>query len=119
MPYKSLGALSVYVKRDNVDFLTAVCCKSMLGPLGIGYSYVCKELIEKFEPPFIGWTSVKPEIFETLDFWQIRDLKLSETASQFEVGTPSSVSMASAVNRIKPSIRRGHREHRETSSDTN
>jgi selenocysteine lyase/cysteine desulfurase len=94
---QSLGALSVDVKHDEVDFLTAACYKWMLGPPGIGYLYVRKELIEKFEPPFIGWASVKPEIFETLDFWEIRDLKLSETASRFEVGTPGRVSIAGAV----------------------
>jgi selenocysteine lyase/cysteine desulfurase len=94
---QSLGALSADVKHDNVDFLTAACYKWMLGPPGIGYLYVRKELIEKFEPPFIGWASVKPEVFETLDFWEIQDLKLSETASRFEVGTPSRVSIAGAV----------------------
>jgi selenocysteine lyase/cysteine desulfurase len=94
---QSLGALSVDVKRDDVDFLTAACYKWMLGPAGVGYLYVREELIEEFEPPFIGWASVKPEIFETLDFWEIRDLTLSETASRFEIGTPSRVSIAGAV----------------------
>jgi len=94
---QSLGALPVDVKHDDVDFLTAACYKWMLGPPGIGYLYMRKELIEKFEPPFIGWASVEPEIFETLDFWEIRNLKLSKTASRFEVGTPSRVSIAGAV----------------------
>jgi len=94
---QSLGALSVDVKRSAVDFLTAACYKWMLGPPGVGFLYVRKELIQKFEPPIIGWASVKPEVFKTLDFWEIRDLKLSETASRFEVGTPSSVSIAGAV----------------------
>jgi selenocysteine lyase/cysteine desulfurase len=94
---QSLGALSVDVKHDAIDFLTAACYKWMLGPPGIGYLYARKELIDKFEPPFIGWASVKQEIFETLDFWEIRDLKLSETASRFEAGTPSHVSIAGAA----------------------
>ena len=94
---QSLGALPVDVKHDDVDFLTAACYKWMLGPPGIGYLYMREELIEKFEPPFIGWASVEPEIFETLDFWEIRNLKLSKTASRFEVGTPSRVSIAGAV----------------------
>ena len=94
---QSLGALSVDAKHDDVDLLTAACYKWMLGPPGIGYLYVRKELIDKFEPPFIGWASVKQDIFETLDFWEIQDLKLSETASRFEVGTPSHVSIAGAA----------------------
>jgi cysteine desulfurase/selenocysteine lyase len=98
---QSVGAMPVNVKRDDIDFLTASCYKWMLGPLGIGYMYVRKELIEKFEPPFIGWASVKPEVFETIDFWEIYDLRLSETASRFEVGSPSYVSMAGAAAALK------------------
>lgn len=40
---------------------------------------------------------MKPEVFETIDFWEIRDLKLSETASRFEIGTPSRVSVTGVV----------------------
>lgn len=94
---QSLGALPVDVKNDDVDFLTAGCYKWMLGPFGIGYLYVRGELIEKFEPPFIGWASVKPEVFETIDMWEIHHLKLSETATRFEVGTPSRVSASGAA----------------------
>lgn len=94
---QSLGAMPVDVKHDDVDFLSAGCYKWMLGPLGIGYLYVRQEFIEKFEPPFIGWGSVKPEVFETIDAWEIRHLNLSETASRFEVGTPSRVSVCGAV----------------------
>jgi len=94
---QSLGAFSVDVKHDGVDFLTAGCYKWMLGPPGIGYLYTRRELIEKFEPPFIGWASVKPEVFETIDFWEIQNLRLSETASRFEIGSPSHVSMVGAA----------------------
>lgn len=98
---QSLGALRVDVKGADVDFLTAGCYKWMLGPLGVGYLYVRKDLIEKFEPPFIGWASVKPEVFETIEMWEIRQLKLSETASRFEVGTPSRISAHGAAAALK------------------
>jgi selenocysteine lyase/cysteine desulfurase len=94
---QSVGVLPVDVKRDDVDFLTAGCYKWMLGPTGIGYLYVRRELTEKFEPPFIGWASVKPEVFETIDFWEIHDLKLSKVATRFEIGSPSHVCMAGAA----------------------
>ena len=98
---QSLGALSVDVKRDDVDFLTAGCYKWMLGPPGAGYLYVRGGLIENFAPPLIGWASVKPEIFETIDTWEIHHLNLSETASRFEVGTPSRVSFCGAAAALK------------------
>jgi selenocysteine lyase/cysteine desulfurase len=98
---QSLGAMPVDVKRDDVDFLTASCYKWMLGPAGAGYLYVRKELAEKLEPPFIGWASVKPEVFDTVDFWEIWHLQLSDTASRFEVGSPSFISFVGAAAAIQ------------------
>ncbi|MCD6432237.1 aminotransferase class V-fold PLP-dependent enzyme [Candidatus Bathyarchaeota archaeon] len=98
---QSAGAVKIDVKKDDVDFLTCACYKWLLGPPGAGYLYVKKELIEKFEPPLVGWLSVKPEAFETIDFWDIWSLKLSETASRFEVGTPSFISIAGIIKALK------------------
>jgi len=98
---QSAGAMQIDVKRDDVDFLTTACYKWLLSPPGAGYLYVKDELIEKFEPPFVGWASVKPEVFETIDFWDIWNLKLSETASRFEVGSPSFISLAGATEALK------------------
>jgi len=98
---QSTGAVSVDVKRDNIDFLTASCYKWLLSPPGAGYFYVREELIQKFEPPFTGWASVKQEIFNTTDFWDIWKLELSETATRFEVGSPSYISLAGAREALK------------------
>jgi len=98
---QSAGAMQIDVKKDDVDFLATACYKWLLSPPGAGYLYVKKELIEQFEPPFVGWASVKPEVFETLDFWDIWSLKLSETASRFEVGSPSFISLIGAAEALK------------------
>jgi cysteine desulfurase/selenocysteine lyase len=98
---QSTGAVSVDVKRDNIDFLTASCYKWLLSPPGAGYFYVREELIQKFEPPFTGWASVKQEIFNTTDFWDIWKLELSETATRFEVGSPSYISLVGAREALK------------------
>lgn len=98
---QSAGAMQIDVKRDDVDFLASACYKWLLSPPGAGYLYVKKELIEKFEPPFLGWASVKPEVFETIDFWDIWSLKLSETASRFEIGSPSFLSFIGAKEALK------------------
>jgi cysteine desulfurase/selenocysteine lyase len=98
---QSAGAIKIDVKRDDVDFLATACYKWLLSPSGAGYLYVKEELIENFEPPFVGWASVKQEIFETLDFWDIWSLRLSETASRFEVGSPSTISFVGATAAIK------------------
>jgi selenocysteine lyase/cysteine desulfurase len=98
---QSAGAMQIDVKKDDVDFLTTACYKWLLSPPGAGYLYVKGELIEKFEPPFIGWASVKQEVFDTIDFWDIWNLRLSETASRFEVGSPSFISLTGAAEALK------------------
>lgn len=98
---QSLGAMPFDVRKEDADFVTASCYKWLLGPAGAGYLYVRKELVERFEPPFIGWASVKPEVFETVDFWDIWQLQLSETASRFEVGSPSFISFVGAAVAIQ------------------
>lgn len=98
---QSAGAMRIDVKKEEVDFLAAGCYKWLLGPPGAGYLFVKEELIEKLEPPLVGWASVKPEIFETTDFWDIWSLKLSENASRFEVGSPSFISFVGATEALK------------------
>ena len=98
---QSAGVIPIDVKRDNVDFLATACYKWLLGPTGAAYLYVRRDLIEKLEPPYVGWASVNQEIFETTDFWDIWSLRLSETASRFEVGTPSAVSFVGAAEAMK------------------
>jgi selenocysteine lyase/cysteine desulfurase len=98
---QSAGAMQIDVKKDNVDFLTTACYKWLLSPPGAGYLYVKDELIEKLEPPFVGWASVKQEVFDTIDFWDIWNLRLSETASRFEIGSPSYVSLTGAAEALK------------------
>lgn len=98
---QAAGAMQIDVEKDDVDFLTTACYKWLLSPPGGGYFYIKEELIEKFEPPFVGWASVKPEVFETTDFWDIWSLRLSETASRFEVGSPSFISLLGTAEALK------------------
>jgi len=98
---QSAGAVQIDVKRDGVDFATASCYKWLLGPDGAGVLYVRDELIEGIEPPLVGWASVEPEVFETIDLWEVRRLRLSGTARRFEVGTLSMASFLGAAEAIR------------------
>ncbi len=86
---QSAGALSIDVNREDVDLLTTSCFKWLLGPCGAGFLYVKKDIVEQSEPVFVGWASVKDEVFETIELWDNKELPLSETARRFETGTPS------------------------------
>ncbi len=98
---QAAGAIPIDVKKDDVDFLTTACYKWLLSPSGVAYLYVKEELVKKSEPPYVGWASVKNEVFETIDFWDIWNLQLSETASRFEVGSPSVISIVGAREALK------------------
>jgi len=98
---QSLGAIELDVRRDEIDFLATSCYKWLLGPVGSGFLYMRKELIGKLEPPFIGWAGMKPEVFETTELWNNKELNLSETASRFEVGQPSIISYAGAAAALR------------------
>jgi selenocysteine lyase/cysteine desulfurase len=98
---QSVGTMHVDVKRDDVDFMMAACYKWLLSPHGAAYLYVKDELIEKFEPPYVGWASVKQETFDTADFYDIWNLNLSKTASRFEVGTSCTISLVGAAEAMK------------------
>ena len=98
---QSVGALKMDVKKDDVDFLASSCYKWLLSPPGVGYLYVRGDLVEDLEPPFVGWASVEQEVFKTIDFWDIWSLKLSKTASRFEIGSPSFISLVGAKEAMK------------------
>jgi selenocysteine lyase/cysteine desulfurase len=98
---QSVGTMPIDVVRDEVDFFMAAGYKWLLSPPGAAYLYVKDELIDKLEPPFVGWASVDQEIFETADFYDIWNLKLSKTASRFEVGSPSTMSFVGAAEAMK------------------
>ena len=98
---QSAGALHIDVKRDKVDFMATSSYKWLLGPSGAGFLYVQKDLIGKSEPVFVGYEGVKPEVFETIDLWNNRELKFVETANRFETGGLSVLSYIGATAALK------------------
>ena len=98
---QSAGAININVKQEGIDFLAASCYKWLLGPCGAGFLYVKRDLIEDAEPIFVGWASVKHEVFETVDLWNNTQLFFAETASRFETGTPSLLSYVGAVAALR------------------
>ncbi len=51
---QSVGAMQVDSKDPEFDFMVAGSHKWLLGPSGMGLLYVRRDLIERFEPAFIG-----------------------------------------------------------------
>lgn len=81
--YQRTGSAPLDVHALGVDFMVTGCLKYLLGPSGVAFLYVRKELIERLEPTVTGWFGrVEPFAFaaDRLDW--------SPSARRFEAGTP-------------------------------
>lgn len=79
---QSIGVLPIDVQSMHIDYLAADAHKWMMGPEGIGFMYVRRELIEKTRPLAVGWLSV----INPLDYGDI-NYTLKPDATRYECGT--------------------------------
>jgi len=82
--YQDCGTRPIDVKAMDLDFFVTGTLKYLLGPPGLAFMYVRKELIPSFVPTVTGWFgqanpfAYDPKVFD-----------LSATARRFESGSPS------------------------------
>lgn len=82
--YQDCGTRPVDVKALNLDFFVTGTLKYLLGPPGLAFMYVRKELIPSLVPTITGWfAQANPFAFDA------QHLDLSPTARRFESGSPS------------------------------
>ena len=82
--YQDCGTRPVDVKAMDLDFYLAGTLKYLLGPPGLAFLYVRKELISSLSPSVTGWfAQANPFAYNPQHF------ELSPTARRFESGTPS------------------------------
>ena len=81
--YQRTGSGPIDVHALGVDFMVTGCLKYLLAAAGIGFLYVRRELIDRFEPTVTGWFGrVNPFAF------RIDELDWPAGANRFESGTP-------------------------------
>jgi selenocysteine lyase/cysteine desulfurase len=82
--YQDCGTRPVDVKALDLDFFVTGTLKYLLGPPGLAFMYVRKEIIPSFVPTVTGWFgqtnpfAYDPKLFD-----------LSPSARRFESGSPS------------------------------
>jgi selenocysteine lyase/cysteine desulfurase len=82
--YQDCGTRPVNVKAMDLDFYLTGTLKYLLGPPGLAFLYVRKELISSLTPSVTGWfAQANPFAYDPQHF------ELSPTARRFESGTPS------------------------------
>ena len=81
--YQRTGTVPLDVHALGVDFMVTGALKYLLGPAGVAFLYVRRDLIERLEPLSTGWFGrVDPFTF-TVD-----RLDWSPSARRFETGSP-------------------------------
>jgi len=90
--YQDCGTRPVNVKAMDLDFYLAGTLKYLLGPPGLAFLYVRKELISTLAPSVTGWfAQTNPFTYNPQHF------ELSLTARRFESGTPTIPNVYGAV----------------------
>lgn len=81
---QSVGVSQVDVRRGPVDFLSCGGHKWLFSLLGTGFLFCRRELIEQFEPAYLGWQSDAQRFDYTF-----REYDLAPTAQRFMFGNTS------------------------------
>jgi len=81
--YQDCGTRPLDVKALDVDFFVTGTLKYMLGPPGLGFLYVRRELVDRLTPSMTSWMSQR-DVFA----FRTQHLDLAPAARRFEGGTP-------------------------------
>jgi selenocysteine lyase/cysteine desulfurase len=99
--YQDCGTRPLDVKALDIDFYVTGTLKYLLGPAGLGFLYVRRELIPSLTPSITSWMGQRdPFTYDT------RTFDPSPTARRFDTGTPAvpNVFMARAALALLNSV---------------
>ncbi len=83
---QAIGNTPINCAEMGFDFMGSGSQKWLLGPVGCGFIYARKELLETLFVPMVGWTSHRyPEYFD------LSKLEFSNEMTRFEPGLPNYV----------------------------
>ena len=93
--YQDCGTRPVNVRTADLDFYLTGTLKYLLGPPGLAFLYVRKELIESLQPTMTGWfAQANPFAFD------VKRLDPSLSARRFEAGSPPMPNIYAAMRGI-------------------
>ena len=99
--YQDCGTRPMDVKALGVDFFVTGTLKYLLGPAGLAFLYVRRELIERLTPTVTSWMGHR-DVFS----FNTKQLDLAPAARRFENGTPAipNIYMARAALALLTSV---------------
>jgi cysteine desulfurase/selenocysteine lyase len=89
---QSAGCTPIDVTAWEVDFLSAPTFKWLMGPTGVGFLYVCPEMVAACDPPLPGWFGL-----ENVADVDLRHPVWFKSAQKFERGLPSTLGYIGAA----------------------
>ena len=89
---QSAGVIQLDVRRLGVDFLTTCAMKWLLGAPGVGFLFVGREHVDRFEPPQVGYAGVVRAPGAAVD----DPLEFRAGARRHEQGMPSLAGVAAS-----------------------
>ena len=102
---QSAGLMPVDVHRDGIDALVASGYKGLLGPFGAAILYLRQELVEKLEPPLVGWRSA-PDPYNL----NVTELTFASDAKKFEYSTMDYSSPVGLAESMRYLAKIGHKD---------
>lgn len=93
---QGLGAFTLDVDKNKVDFISCGTAKWLLGMQGLAFIYVSDKLQQQLEPKYVGWLSVE-DAWNLLDF----NLKLKSTADALQGGTINALGVFGLLPSLK------------------
>lgn len=94
--YQDCGTRPLDVKQMGVDFYVSGTLKYLLGPAGVAFLYVRRELLETLQPTITGWFGqANPYAFD------LKHFDPAPTARRFEAGTPPVMNLYGAVRGVE------------------
>ncbi|TFG32246.1 aminotransferase class V-fold PLP-dependent enzyme [Candidatus Thorarchaeota archaeon] len=93
---QAAGCFDTDLSKLKIDFATGQAAKWMLGPIGAGYLYVRKSVMEELYPRFLGWWGVE----QLQEFGYFDRVPLAD-ARMFQVGSPAMIAYVGLLESLK------------------
>jgi selenocysteine lyase/cysteine desulfurase len=93
--YQDCGTRPINVRTMDVDFYVTGTLKYLLGPPGLAFLYVRKEIVEDLQPTITGWFAQRDPFA-----FNVKHLELSPSARRFEAGSPPVPNIYAAMRGI-------------------
>ncbi len=82
--------------KDEVDFAAGQAAKWMLGPIGAGFVYARKSIIEELKPKYLGWWGVKG-----IEEYSYFEREPFPDAKKFQIGSPAMIAYVGMLQSLR------------------